>query len=438
MKTRTTHTNPKRKRGKVGSPVCPRLRFGLVWVSLIVLFFLGCGRARDIKSVYGERNSTEGGPSVNGTGALAEMYETAGHRVADWKRLSPRVHTFDTIVWAPDDFAVPTFEQREYLENWLAAKRGRTLVYIGRDYDAAPVYWRRVQPGAPPEQVVEISRRLAAAQAEYDADRAPLPKESYARWFTLHGEAPRRDVRTLDGEWATNDIDPSAAEISIAARLDMPQPSQKPQNEWKHPAVHESLLSSEGDVLVARVTDNMWYESQIIVVTNGSFLLNLPLVNHEHRKLAAKLVEESGPPGKVLFLESGKGGPQISKKEANNKFPTGFEWLTVWPVNAILLHILALGIVFIAANFAVFGRPREIRFSSLLVGPGLRVVPIAPMAGMESEAIASSDFGKHLQYLGDLLERTQDYGYAQARLQYYNDHVKRESGARHGETKKKG
>lgn len=403
-----------------------------VWL-LLLLALAGCGKARDISTVYGQRDSTEGGTSVNGTGVLAEMFEKKGHRVYDWRRLSPRVNSFQTIVWAPDDFDTPTVAQREYLENWLAAMPGRTLVYIGRDYDAAPEYWQRVQPGAAPEQAAEIARRLAAARAECDSARARMPKEAYGRWFTAHGHEPKRKVTTLDGPWA-HGVNAAQTDITLQGRFDAPTPSQKDAQDWRELPEREVLLSSEADPLVTRVTDDNWYKSQIIVVTNGSFLLNLPLVNHEHRKLAAQLVEECGPPGKVLFLESGAAGPQILKKEGN-KLPTGFEWLTAWPLNAIVLHLLALGIVFIAANFAVFGRPRELRFSALLVGPGLRVVPLTPAAGMESEAIASSDFGKHLQHLGDLLERTQDHGYAEARLKYYEQHVKRDSGAAHGEKK---
>ena len=52
----------------------------------------------------------------------------------------------------------------------------------------------------------------------------------------------------------------------------------------------EALLATEDDVdIVTRVTRRSWHGGQIVVVANGSFLLNLPLVNHEHRKLADKL-----------------------------------------------------------------------------------------------------------------------------------------------------
>ena len=69
-----------------------------------------------------------------------------------------------------------------------------------------------------------------------------------------------------------------------------------------------------------------WFdESQLIVVANGSFLLNLPLVNHEHRKLAGKLIDAVGPPGQtVVFLESFAGGPPISD-DPSGGMPTGAE-----------------------------------------------------------------------------------------------------------------
>ena len=78
-------------------------------------------------------------------------------------------------------------------------------------------------------------------------------------------------------------------------------------------AAAEVLLRSGKDVLVSR---RPYDESQLIVVANGSFLLNLPLVNHEHRKLAGKLIDAVGSPRKtVVFLESYAGGPPIRDKD---------------------------------------------------------------------------------------------------------------------------
>ena len=132
-----------------------RRKFVCGVASLTLLYVcIGCAPT-DIASTYGERRGSEGGPSVNGTAVLAGMFEEAGHRVSSWSRLSPKLEECQTIVWFPDDFAPPTVEQRDFLEWWLYNETGRTVVYVGRDFDATPAYWRQILPIAPPEQKME-------------------------------------------------------------------------------------------------------------------------------------------------------------------------------------------------------------------------------------------------------------------------------------------
>ena len=119
----------------------------------------------------------------------------------------------------------------------------------------------------------------------------------------------------------------------------------------------EPLVKSGDDVLVSRIE---WKQSQILLIANGSFLLNLPLVNHEHRKLAGHLVNAVGPPRKlVIFLESGAGGPPIREKDPDLDMPTGLEGMVVWPRLLIFLHFALAGILFCFWKFPIFGRPRE-------------------------------------------------------------------------------
>ena len=125
--------------------------------------------------------------------------------------------------------------------------------------------------------------------------------------------------------------------------------------------------------------------------------MNLPLVNHEHRKLAGKLVAACGPTGKVVFLESGPGGPTVYDDEPDADGPTGFEIFTVWPVGLIVLHLTVLGITACLALFPIFGRPRQLEDDS------------------------PADFGKHVQALGELLEATDDQDYALQSIQHYRD-----------------
>ena len=65
------------------------------------------------------------------------------------------------------------------------------------------------------------------------------------------------------------------------------------------------------------------------------------------------------------------------------------------PMDVILFHLCLLGILFCMARWPIFGRPRD------------------------PEREAPSDFGKHVDALGELLERTGDKNFASSRLLHY-------------------
>jgi hypothetical protein len=162
----------------------------------------------------------------------------------------------------------------------------------------------------------------------------------------------------------------------------------------------ELLLRSDEDVLVSRQGIG---RSGLIVVANGSFLLNLQLVNHEHRKLAGHLIDEIGPPRKdVVFLQSFAGGPRIREQDPSAAAPSGLEMFNVWPTNWILLHLALVGIVFCFARLPIFGRP------------------------LEPEPAGLADFGKHIEAVGQWLARSRDYQYAAKRLAHYQQVKKKD------------
>jgi hypothetical protein len=366
-----------------------------------------------LPSNYGRRRGSDYATSANGTAVLAEMFKAAGHRVTTFTRLSPKLKETDVIVWAPDDFEPPGTEQREFLEDWLAqGEDGRVVVYIGRDYDAASAYWAKVRPTAPAEDAAEIQRRLAQSKAEYAAQRAKMPVKKYARWFTAQRDGKRRDIRSLQGPWAGG-IDAKKCEIVLAGRLVVPAQADKGASDPELPTHFEPLLTSEGDTLAFRVESEAdeWNDGQVIVLANGSWVLNYPLVNHEHRKLAARLVNECGSAGKVAFVESYAGGPPVLDKEPTSGASSPLAFMDVWPLNAIIIHLTVLGIIFCLARSPIFGRPREL------------------------PAESSADFGKHVTALGELLARSKDRNYAQGRLHQYRELAKRDSGKSHLKTK---
>jgi hypothetical protein len=105
-----------------------------------------------------------------------------------------------------------------------------------------------------------------------------------------------------------------------------------------------------------------------------------------------------------VFLESNAGGPPVHDEDPPDAPRNGMEIFGVKPFSVILLQMAFLGLIFCAARFPIFGRPRE------LAPPPL------------------SDFGRHIWALGQLLQRTRDRAYALSRVLHYQQHVRREPG----------
>jgi hypothetical protein len=365
-------------------------------------------RDEPLPTAYGRRRGGDAGRSVNGTAVLAEMFRKQGSRVTTIGRFSPKLDDADVIVWIPNDFKPPTNDQREWLEEWLKQGKDRTVVYVGRDYNAAIDYWERMMPQTPLEQADEAVFRQAEARAAWEAARSKMPEHEYARWFTARRDEKPRKVDQLSGPWAEG-IDVKKTDIHLEGLLQVPTAADRTSSDPELPAEMETLLGSGADAIVTRVTDSKDFgeKGQVIVIANGSFVLNYPLVNHEHRKLAAKLIEECKARNSVVFVESGPGYPKILTKEPSAAAPSPLELLKVWPLNAILVHLTVLGIVICLARSPIFGRPREL------------------------PADSPADFGKHVAALGKLLARTKDRNYAQARLIQYRQIAERRSGRSH-------
>ncbi|MGO8690186.1 MAG: DUF4350 domain-containing protein [Thermoguttaceae bacterium] len=382
MRRQESTATPKRSAARLRFRKRRPPAFLLYPLSFILIFSAGC--QRDLETTYGQRNGPGATTSVNGTGVLGTMFEAAGHKVVSMSALSPRLSRWaDCIVWFPDDFQPPSEKVRKWLERWLSEAPGRTLIYVGRDFDAAPWYWEKVLPLAPADQKELIRGRLADARLSFQGLREDVSKSVECEWFTVRHRDRARKIRTLSGEesWLA-DVDPAKVEIQLATNLE-------PDGEA------DTLLKSGDDVLVSSATVGKDGVGELIVVANGSFLLNAMLVNHEHRKLAGKLIDRIGPPKKhVAFLESWSGGPPIYEKDPSG-FSTGVEIFHLWPANWILMHMAAVGILFCFARWPIFGRPRE--------------APGEPVA----------DFGKHIDALALLLARSRDRSHAMARLLHY-------------------
>ena len=199
-------------------------------------------------------------------------------------------------------------------------------------------------------------------------------------WFTFDNAPNHRKVRSLDSSESCHEgVDPGKLEIELNGRM-------------KPAADADVLLESKGDMIVSR---RYVGESRMFVVANGSFLLNLPLVNHEHRRLAGKLVEQIGPnPQTVVFLESRYHDPPILSSDSMSGAGCA-EIFSIWPTNWILIQLAIVGIIFCFWKMPIFGPTQQAKRRS------------------------SSDFGRHVDAVGELLELSGDEAFAHERLRQY-------------------
>ena len=230
-----------------------------------------------------------------------------------------------------------------------------------------------------------------------------MPAKGDCRWFQVERDGePKRfggaaaSAPQLTGDWSKT-LDPSGVNLQLRGRLE-PNPDAEP-GEFAEAYQTKVLLAADGEVLAWRIRNSYWDDGQLIVVANGSFLLNLPLVEIEHRKLAGQLVGSCKEGARVAFFESGPGEILILDQEAGTDFPTGFEWLKIWPINVVSLHVMVLGLVALFARLLIFGRP------------------------WEAARVPVSDFGKHIDALGRLLAATKNSTYAERRLAEFEDRV---------------
>ena len=307
----------------------------------------------DISTIYGRRRS-RARTSVNGISVFAEMFSQRGHRVTTWRLLSPRLKRSHVIVWTPNSFELPTQKEIEYLETeWLGTGdyRLRTLIYVARDYEASVEYWRQHSLQTNGERFINSRRNLARAQSDHAYTRSLTGKELECEWLSIKNTQNFIPVTPTTGTWSSF-VDSEASNITVAGIMKLPDAGAAANLQT------ELLLGSEETPLIFRLTKEYeWGEGQVIVVLNGSSILNLPLVNHENRKIAAKLIDECGDPTRVTFLESDPDGMRISNQDP--KAYSGFEALTVWPMNSILIHLIVAGILFCVMIFPIFGRPRK-------------------------------------------------------------------------------
>lgn len=342
----------------------------------------GCQVAdgQKIKTDYGRVSGSNYRTSVNGTKVLANMLEALGKNVDKTSRLSPRIDRYDTIIFFSQDRSPPTQETIDRIDTWLSENYFRTFIYVGRDFDAEVEYWRAILEQSDVTGKSHARRRLARAMATQDQARHGMqpssimigsvfnPLETECEWYIAESHS-HQNATSLNGPLAVG-VEEAQSDISYHTLL-APNP--------KYPGSAETLLTSDGHVFAFSLQRHEWNESRIIIVSNGSFLLNYSLINIENRVLTNNLFQQLPYAQDILLLESGS-DVAISESEYENH--NRWSWITKPPLKYIVPQFLFWGILFCFVFFPIFGRPRH------------------------TANLSTTNFKQHISAMGRLLLRT--------------------------------
>lgn len=250
---------------------------------------------------------------------------------------------------------------------------GAGRVYVKRHPSA-------VEPPAPPAPPADANAPAAgdAGEAEMREPRAAVP---------LGPDAPH-DSGEDDIEVEIHDIGPTGQ------RLPPEAPGSKTLRELRDktsPATDAVWLGADGRplVLARQVALAAGEHSSVVLVHNGSFLLNYALVDPVHRTLAARLADQLGERRKIAFYEPANASGRIWSPWG--RLPPGgpspIDVLFRPPLGWVFLHFLIAALLYLASQAPIFGRPRTDKDQ-----------PGAP-------------FTQHVRAYGKLLERTGDRAY---------------------------
>jgi hypothetical protein len=347
-------------------------------VVLMLLGLAGCSGG-GVDAEYGRLRDK----SINGTGALAELFREQGSTVRRTTRLNEDVGEWSqTIVRFAPYPGPPDHKEAEWYRDWLSAGPDRRLIYIPRDYDAEPEYWTEVLANLPATKDASYRRRIETRRNESRSWPSELPtpaKEPAAAfdWFAIEPNAPAPSVcEILDGPWAT-DVDPAAALIT--------------KHQVPKVAPEKVFLSGDRVPLVFSWRANTGGE--ILVVANGSFLLNGSLMNRARRLLALRVVDwgsDPDDPANVAFVET-----RYPDQRGEMSTSSVFAPFTIDPTGWVLAHWMVFLLLLCLSAAAILGRPRR-----------------DPSAGSDRPVA-------HAEALGDLLERTRDVDAARDQIENY-------------------
>lgn len=362
----------------------PRLTCLVCWLAFAGLW-AGCLPTDQASWKYGSCTGAAGNLAT-GTSLFADEFARAGYRVKTARTLGRVIEHSQVVVWFPDRLAPPSDAACTFFDSWLASRPGRTLIYVGRDFDARSAYWRRLSGEAPTANKLAIRQRLAQSKATWARRQASQPATASCRWFTIDRTQPAIEIQQAGGPLATALGSSAPHLLELHDRVNVTRPD----------AQVRLLLHVDQQPLIAEYRMPNWQQSRLLIVTNSSPLLNLGMTYASHQQLAGQLVALCGTPDRCVFLTSGARDPALAEEAQTHHLVQIFR---TPPFSGMLMHLSLMGLIYCFAVYPIFGRPRTI------------------------DAPDQSDFGRHVEALGRLLAKTHDSLYAQSQRHEYQHKV---------------
>ena len=346
---------------------------------------------------YGQRGG-QGRVSLNGTSAFARLLQEYDLDVQSASRLTPRIDRYDVLFWFPDSDREDYAEEQERLETWLRSGTDRRLIIVGRHYDATIDYLTQIGQSQDSEQGLDYRRRLAEAVSVSHLESLEQQGTYFDGWVEWTPGSRRRSSQ-LGGPWATG---LENANLTTSRYPNIPTA----EDQKSHPTrSYEVKLEADGKPFAVAIQDSLWNGGQVIVISNGSFILNYGLTDERNRQVVANMLDDLEFEDyfwDALFLESDEAGlPVMQREESGQK--TMWDWMTEWPFSFFIPHFLVLGILIYFVFYPIFGRPKNLALPS------------------------STDFGQHVEALGELMEKTRDRAYAIQHINHYHEQTKSDS-----------
>lgn len=341
---------------------------GALTVLLLALSGSGCNTYLDTE--YG----TPQGRSINGIGSFVDLVKGTGRQVQVWRAVSERMGSdIDSVIVFHSDFEQIPKERIAHFRQLLRESSIQTFIIVARDSDCAIDYWRQV--ASLPELTAEEKRSADSAAANASRELKMEALREFDPEFGYYGLT--HADRTNQPDVITVDVESDGVASQIKSRWLLNR-----KLELNDDAV---VLWSTGDEPL--LAEEFNHEGQrVFVLASAAPILNGGLVDPGNRQLAEDLVK---------LLPEGRVGISISSRWSDGKFaesPSSWRLLTVHPHGWIFGQTLLAIVLFCWWKLPIFGRPRM---------------------SVNAEA---ARFGKHVEALGALLQRTRDEPFARQLL----------------------